>query len=112
VTVRLATAGHSVVGSTGEERYGEIEYSYGGRSATTRSTSHREALPLIYELAGRPVPAPVAGEDYPGYPLVTGEQAALAWFFGALPLLIVLAWWWSRRPPRIFGAPDRPIKLP
>jgi ABC-2 type transport system permease protein len=110
VTIRLAVAGHSVVGSTSEESYGEIEYSYGGRSAKTRSTSHREALPLIYELAGRPIPAPAAGEDYPGYPLVAGGQAA--WFFAALPLLIVLAWWWSRRPPRIPAAPDHPIKLP
>src|SRR5262249_2840373 len=56
VTVRLATAGQTMVGSTGEERYGEIEYAYGGRSAVSRSTSHREALPLLYQLAGRPIP--------------------------------------------------------
>jgi len=104
VTIRLATAGHSVVGSTGEENYGEIEYSYGGRSAKTRSTSHREALPLIYELAGRPIPTAVAGDDYLGYPLVANGGLALPWFCAALPLLIVIAWWWSRRPPRIPAA--------
>jgi ABC-2 family transporter len=101
VTVRLAGPGQSVVGSTSDEAYGEIEYVYGGRSAKSRSSSHREVLPILYELAGRPIPAPVAGEDYPGHPLVTSAQAALPWFFCALPLLIIVAWWWSSRPPRI-----------
>jgi len=101
VTVRLATAGQSMVGSTGEESYGEIEYLYGGRSARTRSTSHREALPMLYDLAGRPVPTPIPGEEYPGYPLLANASPALAWFLGGLPLLIVVAWWLSRRPPQI-----------
>jgi ABC-2 type transport system permease protein len=101
VTIRLATMGQSVVGSTSEEAYGEIEYSYGGRSDKSRSTSHREILPLIYALAGRPVPTPIAGEEYPGYPLLANASPALAWFLGGLPLLIVVAWWLSRRPPQI-----------
>ena len=101
VTIRLATSGQSVVGSTSEEAYGEIDYSYGGRSDKSRSTSHREILPLIYALAGRPIPQPIAGQDYPGYPLLADGSPALAWFFGGLPLLIVLAWWRSRRPPQI-----------
>jgi ABC-2 family transporter len=100
VTVRLATTGQSVVGSTSEEAYGEIDFSYGGRSAKTRSTSHREALPLLYDLAGKPIPTPLTGEEYPGYPLIAGGQLTLPWFFGALPLLIAIAWWWSRRSPR------------
>ena len=100
-TIRLATAGQSVVGSTSEEAYGEIEYSYGGRSDKSRSTSHREILPLIYALAGRPPPTPIAGEEYPGYPLLANASPALAWFLGGLPLLIVIAWWLSRRPPQI-----------
>ena len=33
VTVRLATTGQTMVGSTSDEAYGEIEYSYGGRLA-------------------------------------------------------------------------------
>ena len=101
VTIRLATSGQSMVGSTSEEAYGEVEYSYGGRSDKSRSTSHREILPLIYALAGRPIPEPILGQDYPGYPLLADGSPALAWFFGALPLLIVFAWWWSRRPPQI-----------
>jgi len=99
--IRLATAGQSVVGSTSDESYGEIEYSYDGKTAKTRSTSHREALPLIYGLAGMPIPTPVPGEDYAGFPLVTSAERALPWFFGALPLFIVFAWWRSRRAPTI-----------
>jgi ABC-2 type transport system permease protein len=101
VTIRLASGGQTIVGSSTEEAYGEIEYSYGGRSARSRSTSHREALPILYELAGRPIPAPIAGEEYPGYPLVAEAQIALPWFFAALPLSIVLAWWCMSRPPPV-----------
>ena len=101
VTIRLATTGQSMVGSTSEEAYGEIEYSYGGRTDKSRSTSHREVLPIIYALAGRPPPTPVAGEEYPGYPLLANASPTLAWFLGGLPLLIAIAWWWSRRPPQI-----------
>jgi ABC-type transport system involved in multi-copper enzyme maturation permease subunit len=102
VTIRLVTAGQSVIGSAGEVSYGEIEYSYGGHSAKSRSTSHREALPLLYGLAGMPVPTPQPGEDYPGYPLVADGWIALLWFFVALPLSIAVAWWWwSRRAPHI-----------
>lgn len=101
VTVRLAASSQGIVGRTSEQSYGEVEYNYGGRTDTSRSTSHREILPLLYGLAGVPVPAPAAGDDYPGYPLVANAQAALPWFFGALPILIVLAWWLSARAPRI-----------
>ena len=106
LTVRLATTGQSVVGSTSDEAYGEIDYSYAGRADKSRSTSPREILPLLYALAGRPVPPPAAGEEYPGYPLVAEARPALLWFFGALPLLIVLAWRWLRRAPQI----AQPIK--
>jgi len=102
VTIRLVTIGQSVIRSAGEVSYGEIEYSYGGRSAKSRSTSHREALPLLYGLAGIPAPTPQPGADYPGYPLVADGWIALPWFFVALPLLIAVAWWWwNRRAPHI-----------
>jgi ABC-2 type transport system permease protein len=100
VTVRLASSGQSVIGNAGDKSYGDVEYSYGGRSDTSRSTSHREILPLLYALAGVPPPAPVTGEEYPGHPLVANSHAVLPWFFGVLPVLIILAWWWSARPPR------------
>jgi len=100
ISIRLATSGQSVVGSASDEAYGEIEYSYAGRSDRSRSTSPREILPLIYALAGRPNPEPIAGQEYLGYPLLADGSLALAWFFGGLPLLIVIAWWRSRRPPQ------------
>ena len=81
--------------------YGEIEYSYGGHLAKSRSTSHREALPLLYGLAGIPVPTPQSGDEYPGYPLLADGWIALPSFFVVLPLLIAAAWWWSRRAPHI-----------
>ncbi len=100
VRVRLAPSGHSVISGASEKSYGDVEYAYGGRLDTSRSSSHREILPLLYALAGVPVPAPAAGEDYPGYPLEANAHAVLPWFFGVLPMLIVLAWWWSSRAPR------------
>ena len=100
VTVRLAGGRQSVVGMSGEESYGMVEYDYGGRLASSRSTSHREVLPVLYGLAGVPPPAPGSGEDYPGHPLVADADASLAWFLCGLPLLIVAGWWGSRRPPR------------
>jgi hypothetical protein len=101
VTVRLASPAQSVVGSSSDDAYGEIEYSYAGRAAKSRSTSHREILPILYELAGIPLPTPIPGDEYPGYPLVSNAQASLLWFLLGLPLSIVIAWWLSRRPPRI-----------
>jgi hypothetical protein len=77
VSIRLSSAGQSMIASTSADRYGEIEYSYAGQSAVSRSTSHREALPIIYGLAGLPVPEPVPGDDYPGYPLVARAEAML-----------------------------------
>jgi ABC-2 family transporter len=101
LTIRLATTGQSVVGSSSDEAYGEIDYSYASRTDKSRSTSPREILPLIYALAGRPVPPPGTGAEYPGYPQVADARPALLWFFGGLPLLIVLAWLWLRRAPQI-----------
>jgi ABC-2 type transport system permease protein len=99
VSIRLATARQSFASAAGEEAYGEIEYRYGARSDTSRSTSPREILPLIYGLAGVPSPAPIPSAEFPGYPLVTDGTFALLWFLAILPVLIVLAWWRSRRLP-------------
>jgi ABC-2 type transport system permease protein len=85
----------------GEETYGEVEYAYGARREVSRSTSPREVLPLIYRLANTEIPRPSAADDYPGYPLVAKSEPALLWFFIVLPLLISVAWWWTRQPPRI-----------
>ena len=99
-TIRLAAARQPIATGTGDEDYGQIAFTYGARTDVTRSTSPREILPLIYGLAQVPVPQPDPGGGYPGYPLVADPQVTLPFFFGALPLLIALAWWASRQPPR------------
>jgi hypothetical protein len=101
VTVRLASSRHTLASSAGDEAYGEVEYAYGARVATSRSTSSQEVLSLLYGLAQVPVPTAAAADEYPGYPCVVDGQAALLWFCGGLPLLIMCTWWWTRRPPRL-----------
>ena len=101
VTVRLAGTGQTIVASGNDDAYGEVTYSYDERSDTSRSTSPREILPLLYGLTEVPPPEPDPSADYTGYPLITSGQAVLPWFLGVLPLAILFAWWWSRRAPRI-----------
>jgi ABC-2 type transport system permease protein len=97
VSIRLAGGRQSLATNTGDDSYGEVEYTYGGRSDISRSSSPREILPLLYRLAATALPVPVPGADYPGYPLAANGEVALLWFFCGLPLLICLAWWRSRR---------------
>jgi ABC-2 type transport system permease protein len=101
VSIRLDTERRSFAASVGDDAYGEIEYRFAGRSDKSRSTSPREILPLLYRLAGLAPPKPIPGAEYPGYPHVADGEIALIWFLAGLPLLIVLAWWRSRRPPSI-----------
>jgi ABC-type transport system involved in multi-copper enzyme maturation permease subunit len=99
VTIQLAPGGQSLASSVGDDTYGIVAYVYGGRADTSRSTSHREILPLLYRLADLNPPSPDSASDFPGYPLIANADPTLLWFFGGLPMLIVLVWWWSRRPP-------------
>lgn len=99
MSIRLAIGRQGLASNAGDDRYGEVEYSYGDRSDISRSTSPREVLPLLYALAGVKPPLAAPGGDYPGYPLVARGEAALLWFFGGLPFLIALAWRRSRRLP-------------
>jgi ABC-type transport system involved in multi-copper enzyme maturation permease subunit len=101
VSIVVAQGGRSSAGNSADSAYGEIEYTYGSRSDVSRSTSPREILPLLYALAGVQPPAPGAGDEYPGYPLIARADAALWWFVAGLPLLIASGWWWSRRAPRM-----------
>lgn len=99
VTVVLAGGRQAVASSS--EAYGQIEYTYGGRTDISRSTSPREILPLLYALAGVQPAPPGSSDEYRGYPLVVNAEVALLWFFAGLPLLIALAWWWVRRLPAV-----------
>jgi ABC-2 type transport system permease protein len=101
VSIRPATARQSFASSTDDEAYGMVEYSYGARQDTSRSTSTPEILPLIYGLAGVQAPAPIPSADYPGYPHVANGEPVLVWYLAILPTLIVLAWWRSRRLPSL-----------
>ena len=96
VSVTLAGSRQYSPLSSGEESYGQVEYVYGNRSDISRSTSPREILPLIYNLADVSPPSSTTGSEYPGYPLVVSPSVSLFWFIGALPLLIALCWWWRR----------------
>jgi ABC-2 type transport system permease protein len=99
VSIRLAGGRQTPASNPADDRYGEVGYTYGGRSDISRSTSPREILPLLYSLAGISPPASGSGGDYPGYPLVARGEVALLWFLGGLPLCIALVWWRSRRLP-------------
>jgi ABC-2 type transport system permease protein len=99
VSIRLAGGRQSLANNAGDDSYGEVEYAYGGRSDTSRSSSPREILPLLYNLAAVALPAPAPGAEYPGYPLAASADLALLWFFCGLPLFIGLAWWRSQRLP-------------
>jgi len=103
--VSVVLAGNRRDFADNSDAYGEIEYTYGDRSDVSRSTSPREILPLLYALAGKQPPKPAQVMDYPGYPLVANADAASPWFFGGLPVLIALAWWWSRQPPSTRRSP-------
>lgn len=107
MSVGLAGGRQSVATNAGDDRYGEVEYNYGGRSDISRSTSPREILPVLYGLAGASRPAPAPGGDYPGYPLIVRAEVALLWFFGGLPLCIALVWWRSRRLPINYRKPTK-----
>jgi hypothetical protein len=99
VSIQLATARQSFAAAADDDAYGLVEYRYGVRADSSRSTSSQEILPLIYGLAGQTAPAPVPSADYPGYPHVANGDPALVWFLAVLPALIAFAWWRSRRLP-------------
>ncbi|MER2600829.1 MAG: ABC transporter permease, partial [Candidatus Competibacter phosphatis] len=101
LTVRWAEVGKAgLFGVAPDDRYGVIVYEYGGRRAESRSNSPREILPLLHELAGAKV-TPVDLPPYPGHPLVAGVRAAELWFYGLLPVAILLAGWRFFRAGRL-----------
>jgi len=102
VTIRIAEPSQTSPFGAGGDDYGEIELSYHGKSATTRSTGAGEILPILYELAGVGLPAPGApGPDEPGHPLVADASNAAVWFYGVQPLVFVGMWWLAAANRRI-----------
>ena len=74
------------------DQYGLMVYRYDGKQAESRSTGAGEVLPLIYGLAGIERKTVPERQPYPGYPLQAGNDVAQVWFYGLLPLLIIIAW--------------------
>jgi ABC-type transport system involved in multi-copper enzyme maturation permease subunit len=72
------------------EGYGEIHYSLGERTLTSRATTVEGVLDTIYELAGV---SPIAEEEdgFRGHPLNTEPRGAAALFYGAWPAVVVAA---------------------
>jgi ABC-type transport system involved in multi-copper enzyme maturation permease subunit len=82
--------------------YGQLTIRLGDRSATTSSTSRRELVTLIFELAGRRLPD-WSQPEYPGYPLVTEggrRTVVLAASYFVLPALFLLIGVALTRPRR------------
>lgn len=89
-------------GAGADDRYGVIVYEYAGARDESRSTSPREILPILHELASRDV-TPDAIPVYPGYPLVaTTGGVPMALFYVVIPALVLAGWRFERsRPARI-----------
>ena len=74
------------------EGYGEIHYSLGERTLTSRATTVEGVLDTIYELAGVSPAAEDDEEDgFRGHPLNTEPRGAAALFYGVWPAAAVAA---------------------
>lgn len=82
-----------------DDTYGLIFYRYAGKTAESRSTGPEEVLPLLFQLAGFPIPSDET-PSYPGFPLVADIGSLSIFFYGVLPLLFAGLTWIARRPGR------------
>ena len=98
VTVVYGAKGRSGLFEKPNEHYGEVYYELGGRRAMSRSATQEIVLETIYELVGRPPPAPMQEEPYRGYPLRAAATSAPWVFFAAWPLAVIVVWWSVTRP--------------
>jgi plastocyanin/ABC-type transport system involved in multi-copper enzyme maturation permease subunit len=97
-----STGTSGLFGGTPGEQYGKVVYEYQGRRAESRSTTQREILPLLYNLAGLQVqPDPVAA--YRGFTLVADARGLGWWFYALFPALCLAGWWLNQRPPARTG---------
>jgi hypothetical protein len=110
INVIYAAKGRSGLFEKPDEHYGEVYYELGGNRAMTRSATQEIVLETIYELAGRPPPAPIDEAPYRGFPLRARPDSAPWVFFVAWPLVVIAIWWSVNRPRisrlRSFGEQD------
>lgn len=71
------------------DKYGDIEYRMGGRTAVSKSTTEEIVLETIYGLARVPVP-PHSESAYTGYPLAAQPRGAAVVFYVVWPIVISL----------------------
>jgi len=90
--VRYPYSGQSALFEN-DERYGEIHYRLGAKTAVNRSTTEEIVLETIDTLAAverRPLPAAESSE-YPGYPLAKRPVGAAWIFYLAWPIAVITA---------------------
>lgn len=103
VSVSVVTTGKSSMFGVGaDDAYGLNEFEYQGKIETSRSTSPKELLPVIYRLAGMNAPE-VSSTAYSGYPLIANASPFGWLFYLALPLCFLFLWWWHHRIPNFHG---------
>ena len=97
--------GRSALFGDGDDAYGRVEYAYGGGRVSSRSTSEREILPLLFQLAGVARATTTGVADYPGHPHVADSRSAELVLYAGAPLLIVGGWagarWRQGRLPSV-----------
>jgi ABC-2 type transport system permease protein len=76
--------------------YGEIRYSYAGRTASTRVITDEGALETIFHVSQIPVPAE-SDAPYMGHPFVGRASGAALAFYGIWPALSIGAAFWATR---------------
>jgi hypothetical protein len=83
--------------SAADEHYGEVLYELNGQTITERSIIEEVVLEQIYHLAGVAAPERRDENVFAGYPLAAEPKYAAGVFYGAWPVLVVLAWFSTRR---------------
>jgi ABC-2 type transport system permease protein len=71
-----------------DQRYGEVVYRLGAKTAVSRSTTEEIVIETIATLAGLPAPA-ITESTYPGYPLPKPPAGAAIVFYLLWPAAIV-----------------------
>ncbi len=93
VKIAFADVGMNRALTGSGDQYGQIVYRYNGREAMSRSTSEKEVLPLIFEIAGLKRPIAEETDTYSGYPLIVDTRWAKLWFYVLLPLAVLFFWY-------------------
>ena len=95
--VHFAATEDAVLFANGEDdKYGLLEYQYGGNNDESYSNSREEMLSIIYKLAGMTVDTG-SKSRYKGYPLVAGAGRGQWVFYLFLPLLFLCTGFYSAR---------------